>query len=149
MSWVQGDSLGEVGRRCSGVRGLNPYDVAVQTESCYHSPNSQNREDQCFRVGHAGSTLLMLRCFLSYSETRVTVPRNRSSQVDAAPGSGDLEQISKGHTCSGFALDSYRIHLRPSRKQQLALNSRDLRSQIRLKRLGRNSRSSKAARGAW
>jgi hypothetical protein len=40
----------------------------------------------------------------SYSETRVTVPRNHGGQVDATPRSGDLAQHSKGHTNSGFAL---------------------------------------------
>jgi hypothetical protein len=40
-----------------------------------------------------------------YSETRVTVPRNRRVKSTRPPGSGDPARNSPGHTYSGFALD--------------------------------------------
>jgi hypothetical protein len=39
-----------------------------------------------------------------YSDSRMTVPRNRSVQVDATPRSGDPARCKIGHTNSGIAL---------------------------------------------
>jgi hypothetical protein len=41
-----------------------------------------------------------------YSDSRMTVPRNRSAQVDATPRSGDPARRKIGHTYSGIALES-------------------------------------------
>jgi hypothetical protein len=39
-----------------------------------------------------------------YSDSRMTVPRNRSVQVDATPRSGDPARCKIGNTYSGIAL---------------------------------------------
>jgi hypothetical protein len=50
-----------------------------------------------------------------YSDSRMTVPRNRSVQVDATPRSGDPARCKIGNTYSGIALVAGLRQLTPSR----------------------------------